>query len=177
MQNLLLTAERIHAARPDGVRHVSQLAVGNVVIKFLTYIDPEGIINKHLSRVAVLQSPAYRIIDDKLLEKGRFNKYMRAEKLLAHTLEEQIPSEPDLLSVGGMGIEGIDKLPPHLAIQAGLLAVREEVCSEGSEDLEVGPDLYVDGSNDFHTLFEKQFMAVALDSDPRLAGQLPRPSV
>jgi len=175
MQNLSIIAERIRTARPDSVRHAKQLAPGNIVVKFLAYIDPEGIINHHLTRVAVVRGPAYRIIDDEMLEKGRSNIYMRAEKLPAHTLQEQLPPDlPGLLSVGGMGIEGVDKLSPHLTTNAGLLAVREEVYPEG-ESLEVGPGLYVNGANDYQTLFQEQFMAVALDSDSRLAGRLPRP--
>jgi len=173
MQNLFLAAERIHTARPDSIRDVSQLAAGNVVVKFSTYLDLSGVINKHLTRLAVVYGPLYRITDGEIIDKGLgTDKYMRVERLSAFTLGEQPSGDTDLLSVGNIGIKGINRLAPHLSINAGLLAVREEVASEAA-NLEVGPGLYVNGKNDFHTLFHEQFMAIALDSNPELADRLP----
>lgn len=69
------------------------------------------------------------------------------------------------------GIEGIDESSPPAGLSRGLLAVREEPY-QTEPNLKVGPGLYINGANDYHMLYKGQFMAVALDSDRRLAGHI-----
>lgn len=169
-----VSRERIQNARPDCIRDVGQLVAGQVVIEYWTYIDLNGHIAQHSSELAVVRGAPYRIIDDGI-KNTRLGEAMRVEKLPAFT-QEQTSSvytvEPQsMLSVRCMGIDGVDDLEPFAGIHKGLLAVQEEPY-QVHKNLEVGPGLYVNGSNDYDMVFHAGFMIIALDSDPRIAGQV-----
>lgn len=167
-----LSPEQLRSARPDCVTHIGQLIAGQVVISFDTYFDLEGNFNPHTGRVAVLSGSAYRIRDGEIIDRGvGLDECMRVEPLPAHTRATNTYEDQAWLRVGRKGIEGIDESNQPAGLSRGLLVVREEPY-RSDLNLEVGPGLYVNGANDYHTLFRGQHMAVFLDSNPHLSGHL-----
>lgn len=165
--------EKIAAARPDCITDVSQLVPGKIVIGFSTYCDVGGFINQHHTGLAVVRGTPYRIVSEEIVQRGEFGKYINVEKLPAFTKSEErsFVANDSLLRISEMGIAGLGYVSTRL-FDAGLLAVQEERF-QVEQNLEVGPGLYVNGSNDYDIVFRAMFMAIAIDSDTRLAGRLP----
>lgn len=176
MNKLSILPDEIRRARPDSITDLGQLVAGSAVIHFDTYNDLNGIINSHLSRLALVTGPAYRLIDGQIIEEsaGR-GKHMRAERLPTYTRDrafyDSSYKNTPLLRVEGFAIKGIDTVSPAAGLSRGLLAVQQGQSKPTAPYLAVGPDLYVDGENTYQKLFVENFMAIALDSDSRLARQ------
>lgn len=167
-----MSPERLGSARPESINTIGQLVAGQVVINFDTYSDLSGRINSHLSQLAVVAGSAYRILDGEIIDRGvGLGKYMRVEPLPSHTRNIETYEDQTWLRIQAKGVEGVDESSPPAGLSRGLLAVREE-SYQVEPNLKVGPGLYINGANDYHMLHKGQFMAVALDSDPRLVGQL-----
>ncbi|HKR81873.1 MAG TPA: hypothetical protein VJR27_02645 [Candidatus Saccharimonadales bacterium] len=172
MIKLHVTPERLRNARPESVASLGQLMAGQIVVTFNTYNDTEGRVNFHLCQLAVVAGSAYRILDGQVVDRGMdLGKCLRVEPLPTYTRDLAVYEDPTWLRVQAKGIEGVDENGPPAGLSRGLMVVREEPY-QVEPNLEVGPHLYVNGANDYHTIYKSQFMAVALDSDPRLSGQL-----
>ncbi|HEX8763287.1 MAG TPA: hypothetical protein VF733_06060 [Candidatus Saccharimonadales bacterium] len=172
MDRLIVGSERLRSARPDSISRIDQLTAGQVVIGFDAYRDFHGVVNAHLSHLAVVTGSAARIIDGEIIDRGiGFGKSVKIEPLDSYTIKHRIYGDPTWLRVNDKGIEGVDKSDAPTGLSAGLLAVRQEPYQTGPS-LEVSPGLYINGANDFYTIFKDGFMAVALDSDSRLMGML-----
>lgn len=164
--------ENIQNARPDVISHRRQINPGAVVIEFGIYYDQSGIINAHLGSLAIVRGPAYRVKGDEIIDRGvGLGRSIAVEALPSLTKPSgEFVHTPEWVGVDFIGIEDIDTRMAGPGFSRGLLAVSQEP-SQVFPDLEVAPGLYINGSNDAFTCFKAGFMAVALDSDPRLADQ------
>jgi len=162
--------EVIAIARPDSISDFSQLKPGRAVIEFAAFYDYKGAVNCHTAKLAVVRGPAYRILGEVSVNDSGI-KCVPVEKLPAFTKDEHAPSEDNsLFDITGTTIEDREVVRNSFNagyFNAGLLAVRDEPYRV-EQNLEVGPGLYVNGSNDYYMVFNTPYMAVALDSDPRL---------
>lgn len=173
MNTLYVTGEQIRNARPDCISDIGQISIGQVIVGFETYQDIQGRVNQHFSYLAVVTGSAYRITDEHIIDRGiGLGKHIKVEPLPTFTRNKPTyVSDPSLLRIGNKAIQGVDQYEPPAGLGSGFLVVREEPY-QVEANLEIGPGLYVNGSNDYAMLGNGRFMAVALDTDPRLNGEL-----
>lgn len=167
--------ERLRNARPDSVRSIEQLAVGKIVVGFGVYLDLGFVINRHLSSTVLIEGSAFRITGE-MEERKYLGKNFPVEPLETFTLKPRAIHESllkhrtdaEYLQVDCMGIEGVDMRELPAGQRKGLIEV-SQVPYTDRESLQIGPNLWIDGRNDYRTICDGQFMAVALNSDRRLA--------
>ncbi|HYH75634.1 MAG TPA: hypothetical protein VD735_06795 [Candidatus Saccharimonadales bacterium] len=165
-----VSTERIRNARPDVITEAQQLRVGQTVIRFGVYHDIEGIINGHSGYTALIEGNAYTITGQDITHGGQgIGPIISARERTAYTLPAS-PWNLPYLPVEGFGIQDIEgDVFAERRLTKGLIAL-QEVPYDVEETLEVGPGLYAIGSNDYYMTAADggHFMAVAMDSDPRL---------
>src|SRR5688572_165715 len=166
ISGLSVPIERLRRARPDAITHRNQLTAGQIAVGFSVYSDVEGIINRHMSTLAVIDTSAYRVRDPEIKRLSSvMGPFLLAEKLPTYVIENR--NEPDNLYLAQLGIKDVCETCPPAGLTRGLLRVQPEPYAT-EESLMIGPGLYVNGANDIQMTI-CGFMAVALDSDPRLS--------
>jgi len=170
MNTLRVTSQEIRNARPDCVTEIGQLSLGQVIVGFETYSDLAGRVNTRYSRLAVVTGSAYRIIGSTIIDRGiGLGKHLEVEPLPTFTRPKETYGDLSLLPIENKAVQGIDQYEPPAGLGRGLLLVREEPY-QAETNLEIGPGLYINGANNYEML--SKFMAVSLDTNPRLAGEL-----